>query len=485
MRSLGGSVARGLARGIARGLALGLAGLLLLCLGLGGAWLLANREDAPAQPLPPEVARPAPQVPEARNAAFALMGLFAEAGRDPAVAGRALRAAEQAHHEQPLAERQTPAREAAYVQALAAAQGQRLASLQGPPAHCGAADCTATWLAQADALSRQQAAAQVWGRRCEALLDAGFDFEEIWPAMRSLAEPVAQHARAAAACALWLDSTAVLAWAQGRRDQALQQLRRADTLQRGLLQGSHSLVGQAVAWRVSQQVLGTMAGLALRDASLAQALQAILAPPLPDPVAGARRWIAFEAQYGIAALDEMLQRCLTPDQAVPGLRLGLGERAFQRAEGWLCRHRIGLQPERTRQQAAARWLALSQALGAGWPAALAAAQPPAEQGLAWRNTLGDLLVQAGAGPYASYLARQADVGLRHEATRLAVAATAQQVPPAEREAWARGQTLSDTLRQRLRWAEGGRVLDVQTWQQTLDASSPDAQRDAIHLAWPG
>lgn len=477
MRSLAGSVTRGLA--------FGLAGLLLLCLGLGVAWVLANREDAPAQPLPPELARPAPQVPEARNAAFALMGLFAEAGRDPAVAGRALWAAEQAHHTQPLAQRQTPAREAAYVQALAAAQGQRLANFQGPPVQCEAGDCTATWLAQADALARQQAAAQVWGRRCEDMLDAGFEFEEIWPAMHSLAEPVAQHAGAAAACARWLDSTAVVAWAQGRRDQALQQLRRAAILQRGLLQGSHSLIGQAVAWRVSQQVLGTMAGLALRDASLAQALQPLLAAPLPDPVAGARRWIAFEAQYGNAALDEALQRCLTVDQAAPALRMGLGERVFLRVEGWLCRHRIGLQPERTRQQAAAQWLTLSQALGAGWPAALAAAQRPAAHGLAWRNTLGDLLVRAGAGAHAGYLARQADVGLRHEATRLAVAAAAQQVPAAGREAWTRTQTLSDTLRQRLHWTEGGRVLDVQTWQQTLGASSSDAQRDAIHLAWPG
>lgn len=473
-------------RSVLRGPMLGLVGLLLLCVGLVSAWVLSNREDAPPQPLSPELARPAPSVPDARNAAFALMGLFAEAGREAAAAGRAQWAAEQAQATLPFEQRQEPAREAAYLRALSVAMGQRLPQLQGPPAVCadGEGDCIRIWLAQADALVRQRGTAQVWGQRCEALVDTGFEFEEVWPALRRLGEPMAAHASPAVACALWLRTGAVLQWAQGRRDQALQQLRRVDALQRGLLQGSHSLVGQAVAWRVSQQVLGTMTDLALRDASLALALQPILAPPLPDMAAGARRWITFEAQYGNTGLDEMLQRCLTVDQAVPELRVGLGERIYLRVEGWLCRHRIGLQPERSRQQMASRWLALSQAVGAGWPAAIAQARQPGAPGLAWRNTLGVLLVEASAGSYAVYLARQADVILRHEATVLAVAAAAQEVPAAQREAWARQQTVSDTLRPRMHWAEGGRVLTVDTWQEQHGAASQDARRDAIRLAWP-
>lgn len=471
---------------VVRGLALGLAGLMLLCLGGAVAWVLANRDDLPAQPWPPELARPLPRVPDTRNAAYALMGLFAEAGREAATVGRAQWAAEQAQATLSLEQRQEPAREAAYVKALSAAVGQRLPQLQGPPAVCpgGEADCIRIWLAQADALARQRAPAQVWGQRCEALLDAGFEFEEVWPALRSMGEPVAAHASPAVACALWLRTGAVLAWAQGRRDQALAQLRRADTLQRGLLQGSHSLIGQAIAWRVSQQVLGTMTDLALRDASLALALQPILAPPMPDGAAGARRWITFEAQYGNTALDEMLQRCPTADQAVPELKVGPGERAFLQVEGWLCRHRIGLQPERTRQQMASRWLALHQAVGAGWPAAIAQARQPGASGLAWRNTLGTLLVEASAGSYTVYLERQADVILRHEASALAVAAAAQKVPSAQHEAWARQQTVSDTLRPRLHWAEGGRVLTVDTWQEQHGAAGHDARRDAIRLAWP-
>lgn len=474
-------------RTVLRGLALGLAGLVLLCMAGATAWVLANREDVPPQPLPPELARPQAQVPDARNVAYALMGLLAEDGRDAATAGRALHVAEQAQATLSFAQRREPAREAAYVKALSAAMGRRHLGLQGPPAICAGDEdsCTNSWLSQTDALARQREAARSWGQRCEALLDAGFEFEEVWPALRSLAEPVATHAGPAAACALWLRSGAVLEWAQGRRDAALQQLRRADALQRGLLQGSHSLLGQAIAWRVSQQVLGTMADLALRDASLAVALQPMLAPPLPDGVAGARRWITFEAQYGNAALDEVLQRCLMADEAVPGLKVAPGERAFLRVEGWLCRHRIGLHPERTRQLAASRWLALSQAVGAGWPAAIAQARQPGTPGLAWRNTLGELLVQAGAGAYTDHLARQADVNLRHEATRLAVAAAAQKVPADQREAWARRQTVSDTLRPRLRWADGGRVLTVQTWQEQEGAASPQAHRNAIRLAWPG
>ena len=473
-------------RSLWRGLALGLAGLVLLCLGLVAAWVLSNREDAPPQPLPPELARPAPRVPDARNAAYALMGLMAEPGRDAATAGRALWAAEQAQATLSFEQRQVPAREAAYVKALSAAMGQRLPSLQGPPAVCAGGEdgCSGIWLSQAEALARQREAARPWGQRCEVLLDAGFEFEEVWPALRRLGEPLATHASPAVACALWLRSGAVLEWAQGRRDQALVQLRRADVLQRGLLQGSQSLLGQAIAWRVSQQVLGTMADLALRDANLALALQPILAPPLPDMVAGARRWMAFESQYGNTGLDEMLQRCLTVDQAVPELRVGLGERTFLQIEGWLCRHRIGLQPERTRQQAASRWMALNLAVGAGWPVAIAQARQPGTSGLAWRNTLGTLLVEASAGSYTAYLARQADLILRHEATVLAVAATAQKVPAAQREAWARQQSLSDTLRPRLRWAEGGRVLTVDTWQQELGITGHDARRDAIRLAWP-
>ena len=45
-------------------------------------------------------------------------------------------------------------------------------------------------------------------------------------------------------------------------------------------------------------------------------------------------------------------------------------------------------------------------------------------------------------------------------------------------------SLSDTLRPRLRWAEGGRVLTVDTWQQELGITGHDARRDAIRLAWP-
>ena len=262
----------------------GLAATVALLLAVAVAWVLSNLGDAPAQALPAELALPAPRAAddEAATAAHVLAGLHAAADRDPAAVGRADWLTHRAFWVLPAAQRDPPAQQAAYRQTLEQSQGSRLPAPTGAPWYCDSAggdstggDCAAVWIAQADALARQRAAIAVIGQRCEQLLDGAFRFEELLPTLNSLAEPVATHLQGAVRCAGWFRSGAVLAWAQGRRDEALLQLARADKLQRGLLTGSQSLIAQMVALRVAHDTQSTLAALALRDAALAPALLAM------------------------------------------------------------------------------------------------------------------------------------------------------------------------------------------------------------------
>ena len=111
--------------------------------------------------------------------------------------------------------------------------------------------------------------------------------------------------------------------------------------------------------------------------------------------------------------------------------------------------------------------------------AAAGEEPPWWRGLQWRNTVGALLVDIAAPTYTGYLARHADIELQREALAWVVALQAQRVPAAERAAWLQRQALSDTLRQRLRWANDGRSLDIKPWR----VGGFDPRRDAIHFAW--
>ena len=465
----------------------GLAAAVALLLAVALAWVLSNLGDAPAQPLPAALALPKPLAAddEAATAAHVLAALHAAADRDAAAAGRAYWLAQQAFWALPAAQRGLPAQQAFYQQAQQQSQGSRLPTPTGAPWYCDstAGDCTAVWIAQADALARQRSAIAVIGQRCEQLLDGPFRFEELLPTLNSLAEPVAAHAQGATRCAGWFRSGAVLAWSQGRRDEALLQLARADKLQRGLLAGSQSLVAQMGALRVAHDTLATMAALALRDPVLAAALLPKMAP-LPDQHAAARRWVAFEAAFGRAALTQMFSACLSPaalDPEAGWLDLSVGWLSER-----LCAHRIGLQPERTQQRMLGVWLQRLRLLDADWPTVLqpSAANAPAAEAtpwwrrLPWRNTLGAVLVDI-APDYTDYLARHADIELQREAVAWVVALQAQRVPAAERAAWLQRQALSDTLRERLRWADDGRSLDIKPWR----VGGFDPRRDAIHFAW--
>ena len=205
---------------------------------------------------------------------------------------------------------------------------------------------------------------------------------------------------------------------------------RADKLQRGLLAGSHSLIAQMIALRVSRYTFETVTALAVRDATLAAALAPMLAP-LPDQAVAAKRWMVFESARGRAALAGIFEQCLaTPDPAVAQGEQVLASSVFA-IDGWLCRHRIGLHPHRTEQQIDQSWLAMMRSLDAGWPALLAQSAErartldarPAWQGVRWRNTF----------------------------------------------------AMSDTLRQRLSWQDDGRALEVKTWRDATSGAGFDVK----------
>jgi hypothetical protein len=338
-------------------------------------------------------------------------------------------------------------------------------------------DCVAQWIDAADALRKQRDEHALFGARCERLLERDFAFDEVLTAMRSTAEPLALHAIGASKCSAWLVSGAVLAWSQQDRVRAVALMAQADRLNRALLDGSHSLIGQMIAVRVTRNTLAAAAALVVRDPSLAAAIKPLLAP-LPDPVPGIKRWMAVEAAFLHGAITD-IERGEGHDQASGDLR------------AWLFRQHIGWHPQRTMQLSDAHWLRAITQLDGGLEAAIrvhasdaADHAGDARPGLTWVNPVGSALVEINRPTYASYLARHADLALHHEVTVLAVDAAAAGVPAAERREWTARQPLSPSARARVTWSDDGLMLGAHTWQET---STPDRQvppRDAIRTTWP-
>ena len=471
--------------GLARRALAWLAGALLL---LVAAWVVSNLRDADPLPRPAALALHTPQLADDNNAFFALVGLHAGADREPAAAGQALW---RIRMSQAAAPRDMQAAQRAQ-HAESEALGQRLPSLSGAPSVCHSQsdDCMAPWIAQADALAAHRKAHATLGQRCESLLDQNFEFEERLPPMRSAAEPFAAHAHSASACSRWLLSGAALAWAQKRPADAVMLVVKADRLNRGLLAGSHSLIGQVIALRLARNTLNAITGLALRDPAMATALAPLLAP-WPDEVQAARRWMVAEAALAHGMLGDALQTCLSiADDLAPDATSWL-QRIEDQFDRFMCRHRIGLHPERTRAALDQRWLRIHAALDRGLPAAivqLAADSQAADAAglwgvLSWRNPVGNLLVAVADPGYRSYLARQADVELHREAAALALQAAA--VAPAGRAAWTERQAQSQLVRGRLSWDAKGDTLTARTLQQEYAGGAGfNAERDAIRITFP-
>lgn len=461
----------------------------VLLLVVATVWLLSNRSDIEPRPRPAVLQLPAPTLPDERNVFFALTGLSAEAGRDPADVGRALWNVNMARAALPQQERLTTKANEELNRQHAAATGKYLPAVSGEPLHCsgGAAGCLAEWLAAPAALAAQRAQMSAVGARCDGLAPPGMEFEERLPTQAHFAVDIAPHLSGALQCSNWWRSGAVLAWQQGQTQQSLALLQRATRLDAALLGGSQSLIANMVAATIARNTQHTVVGLAMVDPSLAQQLAPLLMS-VPDAVqvAAVKRWIAHEAAGQQSSLAELAD-CLDPVPAPIQMSTGWAERQLERLERWQCRHRVGFLPERNKALFDDFWVGVGAALVGGLPAAIEHVDMQValatQRGWPWQNTLGQMLLDVALPAYASYFRQAADLPLHSEAAALALAAAAQRVPPSERAAWAQRQPLSDTLRERLQWDESGQGFTVRTWTEERQ-TTPTEPRKAIRFAWP-
>lgn len=473
-----------------RGLKWGVSLLALALLLLVAAWLASNWNDASPQPRPAALQLPSPSVPDDRNAYFALAGLRAAPDRKPSIAGQALWKEQLARATTTRINPFTPAMDGPASE-VDAALGKALPPLAGSPLICDTPmdTCVAQWIDNAGALSNQRKEHALLGQRCERLLDGNFEFDEALAPMRTVAEPMAKHGVGASNCSRWFLSGAVLAWAQQDRARAIALLTQADRMNRALLNGSHSLIGQMIAVRVTRNTLSTVAALAVRDPSLIAALMPVLAP-LPDQVQSVKRWMVVEAAFQRGANAEISQSCLT--EAPRATSSDEPAAADSPIGAWLCRHRIGWHPERNAQAIDAFWLRSIRQLDDGLVASILghtsdgtnASEASVLDLITWRNTLGTAVSAIGQSMYGSYLARQADLELQHEATALALKAIVAGTPPAQRQVWLKQQTVSPLADQRIAWSDDGLVLSARTWQETSVPGIQPSPRDAIRITWP-
>jgi hypothetical protein len=449
------------------------AALLALVALLAAAWVVSNWNDADPLPRPPDLLLAAAQLDEANNAFFALVGVHAQQGRNIAAAGQTVWRSSIDFASLPQAQK-SPEAAGAWQRNDSDALGEMVPRFSGPPAVCQANDddCTAAWIGAADALAAQRVKTATAGARCEALLDESFEFEEVLPPRLFPGVPMASHGSGAASCSGWLLSGAVLAWTRGDPALTLQRLAQADRLNRALLAGSRSLIGQVIAWSLSRRGLRVMTELGVRDPALAASMAPLLMP-WPDASEAARRWMAVEAAFQQEAFGDVSATCLT---TAPTVEPSFGDAML----AWLCRHRIGWHPQRSRQAIDRVWLDRLQALRGGLPAAIEQMQGEhSASRLRWRNTIGERLLDLSRPAYGDYLARQADLDLHREAAALALAAQTARIPAAQRAAWSAGQPLSDSARERLAWNEAGTVLQARTWY-----GGQGQPRFAIRVAWP-
>jgi len=457
------------------------------------AWVLSNLGDIAPVPQPAALALPAPELRDEGNGFFALVGLNAQAGRDPASAGRAVWLANRDWAAAMPSNRVgLPTELAQRDDADKQAMGERLQGFVAAPAVCNAEDidCAEQWLRASSELAAQRDRNALQGARCEALLGNGFAFEEPRQAPHGLAQELAEHASGASFCSAWLRSGAVLAWQQSRRAQALVLLQQSARLDTALLEGGITHINQMVALRLTRNTQEGALALGLRDPDFARELLPLFSP-VPDLIGPVRRWMVHESNFGRMALAG-LDACLSSGNSAlypqPGWVSSVVEDAFS---ALACRQ-IGWHPQRTQAAADARWLDMLQGLDHGLSGALqhldamrqAQDQRSLWARLAWRNSIGVALLAAnGQASWAGSLARRADVELHRQATLLALKAAAERVPAAERAAWSQRQDLSADLRERLLWDANGQAFSVRPWQGTL-GTAPVDPRVALRIVWP-
>ncbi|MFO1286362.1 MAG: hypothetical protein U1F49_07410 [Rubrivivax sp.] len=467
-------------------------GLLSLALLVLAAWVASNWSDVEPRPRPAELQLPAPRVADAINAAYAFVGLYAEAGREPAATGRAMREAERARMALPPAARASAA--AAAAGNASEGLGKALTPPKGAPLVCNAqgANCDSAWLAEAEALAAQRARYGAIGERCDSLVAGPFEFEELLPPAFTFDAPL-MNWQPMVECSRWFRSGALVALAQGRRDDALAHMQRAQRLQETLWQGARTLVGQMVATRIARSTHDTLAAAALGEPTLAEAMAPWFAAPL-DTRAGARRWMLVEAEFQRTVVSQLRTWAATAASTGGTGVLGSMEASPLSALGdWLTTRGIGYHSERTTQKVEDEWQQRLSRLALPWPGLLEAASADeralgvalAESPYKWKNTFGELLLDVARPSYLAYLARQADHELHREAAALVLGLQRQRVAAAARaEAARQWPGSSDALRQRMSWSADGRTLEVRSWQRDIQGAKFDANRDAMRFAWP-
>ncbi|MGM9487070.1 hypothetical protein [Ideonella sp. YS5] len=431
----GGAGARAGKRPLFRRLLRGLVGVLAAVLALAAAWVASNLVDSAPTELPSVLRLPAPAVPDERNAFFVLVGVAAPPGADPSAWGR--------------------------EQWSANEDGARSSWQAVKQPFEGMLDCAEADLGCKAALERDSArlADEVGrhaelGRRCLAAID-DMPFEERLPPVEEAQRMLlrnASHALGASTCGRWWAGVALSAAARGDRVGVADALDHASRLGNALLAGSRSLLGHAVAWGVARRTWRVAAAIVAAYPSLLEPASRATST-LSEGATDATRWMAYEANFARASIAEATgAACRTPLETVSPDR-GWGDRL-------VC---LGLLPNLTKTRSDAVWLQALAAVRQGLPPALS--RPPFVEPqsdwprLAWRNTLGGVLLDIGTPLYAPYVARQADVALHHAALQLAFALTREHVPVDRRPAWLDTQVLAPQLRGRTRLEGDVLVVD--------------------------
>lgn len=402
--------------------------LLLALLLLGLAWLAFNNRwvDAAPAPVPEALRLPEPGLPPGSNGFFALIGLDAAEGADPAAVG--LRRWNAPHEPMAAGRLRWPGRDGRASPAWTCSTERQ--------------DCIEHWRRESSALTELLRVHASLGARCERLAAPGLVIEELLPQPRAelrvlsdqyVAQAPAPHALNASDCLRWLQVQAVLAEQRGDMASMLAQLRRADRLVTALLRGSRSLTGSWLAWTAAGEQARLVARMASARPARLPELAALL-PPLPAEARNPGLWIAAESfvqrqvnrELGLGCAPERVQTAVTLDTRL------------------VCSPMLAFLPNATQQLLDAQWQqGLTQARGdvlnlLDW-------QPQASgrrvMGMAWRNSIGHWLVDTSAPMYQGYAYHQANFLLQHEAARLALAAASQ--PSPQRPAWLAAQKDTD------------------------------------------
>lgn len=449
-----------------------LGGLLLGVVTLAAAWAAFNNrytDDAP-RPVPEALRVPPSSVPADRNAMFALIGLSLPGDDAHAQGLRRWAEVDAGESKEPDAVREWPSS----IQGAPGTDGVLL----GKTWHCDAQsqDCVALWMREAAGLRALADQHADIGRRCEALARPGMALEEPMPTVR--AEPQAgaysysQRATRvslapAVQCQRWLQVKAALAAESGDRAAMLAELSKADALTGAMLDGARTLTGVQVAGAMARRHWRVLIDLAARQPQAAPALRAMLRPLSPRAL-DASAWIPSEAQYGRESMRELT--CLNEEaQASP--------QTSANALPMRCPAAFWSMPNATSHLMDEQWLRALQ-LAPGGPLEMLDWYPDSTtedfwDALAWRNSVGRLLVGISAPNYQVYARKQASLLLLNEAARLAPAAA--EIAPDRRADWLAAQPMDARLRERL--ALDGDRIAARLWE-------PVSRQSTLHYPIP-